>query len=335
MSTAETNESRPTLQDRLGFLFGSSPRSSIDQSRPPTPRSQGSDSAQINNDMNRRASIASSSIASVRPPRTPPVVRWLANSSESSNHRRCASDMGTTSAISTKEDNDKEKEYQVEDIADDVGDENSSTVALRQAIEDEVFKIQRPPEAKMKSHPNHDSRPFRHPVLLDNLARASMPTASLTRPLASSLSPQPSLISQSPTSYSRPFMTQPRTSIDSLRSLTARDRGIQTTATSMSPLASTSTRWWFQDGNKEAVDNILREEDKAPTAEQEAQHIRKKCKESPASATYLYVDDAYACHRPYTKTSGGLLPWSIGLRFSFSWGVLFPNYTLEGDKRSA
>jgi hypothetical protein len=36
-------------------------------------------------------------------------------------------------------------------------------------------------------------------------------------------------------------------------------------------------RWWFQDGNKEAVDGMLHEEDRAPTTQQEAEAIRKKC----------------------------------------------------------
>ncbi|KAG8862057.1 hypothetical protein FRC20_011370 [Serendipita sp. 405] len=141
---------------------------------------------------------------------------------------------------------------------------------------------------------------LRHPLLLDNLARASLPTSSITRTLQlqqpsmiginhpsfqSSLSIQPNLVS-SPTSgiLSRPAFlgsneppkrSDTHTSIDSLRSLTARDRGIQTTApSSMAP--SAVGRWWFQDGNKEVIDGMLKDEDKAPTVAQEAESIRKK-----------------------------------------------------------
>lgn len=63
-----------------------------------------------------------------------------------------------------------------------------------------------------------------------------------------------------------------------LRSLSAKDREIHTSATEQAPaVASPVARWWFQDGNKEKVDEMLGDEDKADTAENEADHIRHKC----------------------------------------------------------
>lgn len=181
--------------------------------------------------------------------------------------------------------------------------EQNPTEALHQAISEEAFRLRKPPEALMPPHHHHHqegqlhhsastgSRSIRHPVLLDNLARASMPTSSISRPLAysSSLRVQPSLVSSPVSITHAPFSsltgipgeTVRSPTLDSLRSLTARDRGIQTSSTSMLPaVGSGVTRWWFQDGNKNAVDEMLKEEDQASTAEQEAEAIRKKCKET-------------------------------------------------------
>jgi len=78
--------------------------------------------------------------------------------------------------------------------------------------------------------------------------------------------------------------------LETLRSLSARDRGIQTSSTSMLPaVGSGVTRWWFQDDNKGAVDDLLKEEDQASTAQEEAEAIRKKCECVIISITHAHV----------------------------------------------
>ncbi|PVF94504.1 alpha/beta-hydrolase [Serendipita vermifera] len=233
--------------------------------------------------MSKRGSVASISSNASKQLRNPPLIRWLSGSSTANvpYHHRAPSDSRLLPASSSKAELTKERRSEDLPASDTHISEEEASAALKQAISDEVFKIRKPPEARMATHP--EGRPFRHPVLLDNLARASMPTSSLTKPLTMTSSPlsiQPKIIA-SPTSYTRPVQgvtrTDARSSIDSLRSLTARDRGIQTsTSTGMPPIMSNVNRWWFQDGNKETVDELLGDEDKAPTAQQEAEGIRKK-----------------------------------------------------------
>lgn len=314
MSGAGTD--RTTLQDRLGSLFGSepSPRSSLgDHSRPASPRKQntklqnGDTGEETGSTMSRSSSVV----------RQIPIVRWLGTpapntnspaAAEPSAHRRTPSDSVTGASLRPSislsaprgrrsEEIPVRRSFTSQQGANSDSREHSD--ALQQAISDEVFKIKRPPEARMAAHHRDDAhnREFRHPTLLDKPNRASFPTSSLSKPLApvqTNLSPQPSIVT-SPTSYSRPGLglgmaasgllgmgggstgSTSRTSLDSLRSLTARDRGIQTSAAqAMSPVPSGLNRWWFQDGNKETVDGMLHDADKAPTAQQEAEAIRKK-----------------------------------------------------------
>jgi hypothetical protein len=326
-----------SLQGRLGSLFNNSPRSSPDRSRPVSPPPSGTraidvvdpSGAPVGNthqqdtrDMVSRAA----SIASTSQSWTSPITRWFTGSgspavaqpplaavSESpgrSLHRRYPSDslLRSESSISSAR-----PERKSEDLpAFTRRTEEDPSIALHQAISDEVFRLRKPPEALMPPHHHHHkesplhhsasvgSRSARHPVLLDNLARASMPTSSLSRPLAysSSLRVQPNLVT-SPVSMSRlPFTSitgVPRdnersATLETLRSLSARDRGIQTSSTSMLPaVGSGVTRWWFQDDNKGAVDDLLKEEDQASTAQEEAEAIRKKCECVIISITHAHV----------------------------------------------
>ncbi|CAG8684527.1 7019_t:CDS:2, partial [Acaulospora colombiana] len=296
MSGPGPNDAKPSLQDRLGSLFTSSPRSSVERSHPPSPHvpdSSGVVAKSELTDMSRRGSVASISSNASKQLRNPPLIRWLSGSSTANGpyHHRAPSDSHLMPASSSKAELTIGRRSEDLPASDTQISEEEASAALKQAISDEVFKIRKPPEARMATHP--EGKPFRHPVLLDNLARASMPTSSLTKPLnmtSSPLSIQPKIIA-SPTSYTRPVQgvtrTDARSSIDSLRSLTARDRGIQTsTSTGMSPIVSNVNRWWFQDGNKETVDQMLGDDDKAATAQEEAEGIRKKSSFAPLQITH-------------------------------------------------
>lgn len=375
------DERRATLQDRLGSLFNSSPRSSTERSRPVTPLPaetrgpaskpglltsaregpKNSTRAQNPSNMPLKAASLIPNLPSASQNWSLPITRWFMGSnpvsengvtapaaaalSETSGkplHRRFPSDSFATRDTNQSGTVQGRRSEDIPSIARN--GEGDASIELQQAISDEVFKIRRPPEARMPSHCHHhnerqlqrtpsiNSKPSRHPVLLDNLSRASMPTSSLSRPLAfsSSLSVQPNLAT-SPISYLRsPSIEENRspTSIDSLRSLTARDRGIQTSTTSMSP----ATRWWFQDENKSAVDEILKEEDQASTAQEEAEAIRKKCMHT----IYISFPSSFF-FRSYSTTSSCILPWAPRFRLRFSWCIFCPvtNHALERYQRGS
>ena len=166
-------------------------------------------------------------------------------------------------------------------------DDSEAPDALRQAMEDEPFAVRsdspiglvRPPQAHIVAH----ARSFRQPALLDELARAARPTASSPVPLSAVGSSSPTFSSHTPNIFSQHPPT--RTSVDYLRSLNSRDRGISTTAVAHAPSLAGPTRWWFQDGNKAEVDQLLGEEDRASTVQKVAEHIRQKC---PFIVTYFY-----------------------------------------------
>ena len=288
---ASSLETRSPVQSRLESLL-STPRSSLDAPRSSSdaPRSRPVSPLQSDTSMAKSAtssiklSASSSSIASSL--RQNPVVRWLGSTTQTNPHD---------------------------------GDTEASD-ALRQAIEDEPFahrsdspiELVRPPQAHIASH----ARPFRQPALLDELARAARPTASSPVPLSAVGSSSPTFSSQAPTIFSQHPPT--RTSVDYLRSLNSRDRGISTTAIAQAPSLSTPTRWWFQDGNKAEVDQLLGEEDRASTAQKEAEHIRQKC---PFIVTYFdlsllttpsrLVRILLLQSRSCSKASCRLLPWAI------------------------
>ena len=354
-TTNMVHETRTSVQDRLGSLLGgsnpNSARSSLDRPRPETPFSENSvqnssknageestSSARTSSDMPVRVPIGISTLAAASGKRTswtPPVVKWITDaiySNASAPQSRSSLDLrsgnsGDSSPQRRSEERRRDPKVGKAPVRPELsanghlsqessGLDGQASAALQQAISEEIFKIQRPPEARMapvfegQGHPHLDGKPFRHPVLLDNLARASMPTSSITRPLQmqqSSLAstsrqgqPSTSILTQQPRLVTSPIATafsgpgaslarsDTRTSIDSLRSLTTRDRGIQTSATT-GMMPTSMGKWWFQDGNKEAVDHLLGEDDKASTAQKEADKIRKKC-------THTTVDSPHSIH---------------------------------------
>lgn len=256
---ASSSESRSQVKSRLESLF-STPRSSLDAPRSSSdlPRSCPASPLQSHTSMTRSApssfKLRAPSSSQASSLKQTPVVRWL----------------GST------------------DVDKATGDDDSEAPdALKQAMEDEPFAprsdspigLVRPPQAHIASH----ARAFRQPALLGELARAARPTASSPVPLSAVGSSSPTFSSQTPNIFSQHPPT--RTSVDYLRSLNSRDRGISTTAVSHAPSSSGPTRWWFQDGNKAEVDHLLGEEDRASTVQKEAENIRQKC---PFTITYFY-----------------------------------------------
>jgi triacylglycerol lipase len=128
-----------------------------------------------------------------------------------------------------------------------------------------------PPQAHLPSafHVSHTlTRP---PPFLDNLTRSTLPTASLSPFSTPDRVPSP-LSEQSPTHVS-PVATS-LSSLETLRALI--ERGIHTSAVA-SAAPTPSRSWWFQPENKDNVDTLLHEDDRADSVQQEQDKIRRKC----------------------------------------------------------
>ncbi|KAG9049710.1 hypothetical protein FS837_009355 [Tulasnella sp. UAMH 9824] len=177
--------------------------------------------------------------------------------------------------------------------------------ALREAIADSPFdyssrpmaNLPEPPQAFLPTanpmptfHSIQTGQALKHPILLDNLGRSTFPSLALTDThLQPRISPSPA-----PVPPSFPYLglsTSPtRTSLDALRSLRERDEALQglqsahihtstlhppvrgSTLESFTP--SLPTNWWWN--NKSEVDQLLREDDQAPTAQEEEAKIRER-----------------------------------------------------------
>ncbi|KAJ3721594.1 Alpha/Beta hydrolase protein [Lentinula raphanica] len=168
-----------------------------------------------------------------------------------------------------------------------------SLVSLNEALHEPLCLPRRPPSAQLP----HFSLP-RHPPFFDNLTRSTLPTASLspeaiTTSLNSTPPPSPTSRIRSEDSFNDPprikhnRSSPSRSSLDSLRSVSQRDitlrqshRRAASTAVTIFPSSSESDSnaswWWFQSGNKDNVDSLLSEEDRAATVREEQDNIRKK-----------------------------------------------------------
>lgn len=143
--------------------------------------------------------------------------------------------------------------------------------------------LKRPPRAVPPNMPLSGS-----PYFLRGLSRVTLPTASLSNVAPAACPFDPPADPQSP---GAPIFLQhsppERSSLDALRSLRNRDRVSGSSArprNTSSPYpralfttSATSSWWRFQNDNKENIDRLLSEEDRAPTVEEERSRIHKKC----------------------------------------------------------
>ena len=187
-----------------------------------------------------------------------PVIRWIG---PDANHRRRASGSGSNSPSGS-------------------APPSPSLASLNEALNEELPAT--PPRARLPSSFYASRSLSRPPPFLDNLTRSTLPTSSISPGLPHpydpnttqtiSLNDEPPL---NPVSYSPPGR---QSSIDTLRSL--RDRGIHTSATLSSPTPSKPNNWWWSQGeNKQNVDALLSEEDRASSVGAEQRKHKKKCKQ--------------------------------------------------------
>jgi triacylglycerol lipase len=145
--------------------------------------------------------------------------------------------------------------------------------------------LKRPPRAVPPNMPLWSS-----PSSLLGLSRVTLPTASLSNLIPATRPFDPSDDSQSPGAPIYLQQSPPeRSSLDALRSLRNRKSassahlGRNTSLASLPSLpslfsTSATPSWWrFQNDNKEDIDRLLSEEDRAPTVEEERSRIHKKC----------------------------------------------------------
>ncbi|ESK98102.1 triacylglycerol lipase [Moniliophthora roreri MCA 2997] len=170
-----------------------------------------------------------------------------------------------------------------------------SLVSLNEALHEPLELPKPPPPARPSSF--YASRNLtRNPPYLDNLTRSTLPTASLSAAPQcsnSSRSPSPRSLSTLPAPSIKPSHSPPtRTSLETLRSVSRRDssirhsnhgRSVSSTSVTLldeddgqSKSPTNTSWWWFQTGNKSNVDNLLGEDDRADTVQEEQAKIRKK-----------------------------------------------------------
>jgi hypothetical protein len=146
--------------------------------------------------------------------------------------------------------------------------------------------LKRPPRAVPPNMPLWSS-----PSYLPCLSRVTLPTASLSNLIPATRPFDPS--DDSSQSPGAPIYLQhsppERSSLDALRSLHNRQSASSARLSRSTSLASlpslpslfstsATPSWWrFQNDNKEDIDRLLSEEDRAPTVEEERSRIRKKC----------------------------------------------------------
>jgi triacylglycerol lipase len=150
--------------------------------------------------------------------------------------------------------------------------------SLNEALSEPIPNLpSKPPNARLPAQ-FYASRSLSHrpPPLLDNLTRATFPTASLSSAVDFDQEPSSHISSRSDFIYSPPpvILSHPpksRSSIDRLRSV--HNRTLSTTASPQSAPILRFNWWW---GKEDNVDPLLNEADRAETP-QDREQIRKKC----------------------------------------------------------
>ncbi|KAJ7102115.1 Alpha/Beta hydrolase protein [Mycena belliarum] len=140
-----------------------------------------------------------------------------------------------------------------------------------------------PPTAHLPDSFSTSRALARAPPFLDNLTRSTLPTASLSPPASTSAPPDGNPFRAATSVHSPPEGS----SVATLRSVSLRDhkraRSLHSVASPIEPSAqpeSSIARWWFQSENKDAVDALLNEDDRADSVQQE-QHILHRKYRSP------------------------------------------------------
>ncbi|KAL0580812.1 lipase 2 [Marasmius crinis-equi] len=163
-----------------------------------------------------------------------------------------------------------------------------SLLSLNEAL-NEPLNLPKPPP---RAQPFYSSRNLtRNPPFIDNLTRSTLPTSSLTAAHQSSTSrsPSPRSFTSLPSTPVKLTNSPPtRTSLDTLRSVSRRDSTIRSRSNHARSVSTASLSsdddqsknnniswWWFQSGNKDNVDNLLDESDRADTVQEEQANIRK------------------------------------------------------------
>ncbi|KAF8213253.1 Alpha/Beta hydrolase protein [Mycena galopus ATCC 62051] len=207
-------------------------------SRPRTPLAQ-----RLETLVDPRMQAARKSAVQLVPPSTQPILRWLGNWSP---YGRTSPDASPPSSCPP----------------------SPSLASLNEALTEPITF---PASAHLPHSFNASRALSRPPPFLDNLTRSTLPTASLS-PSSEENSYDVPVVNSSP----------PRgSSVGILRSVSLRDHrrtnSLQATPT-QPPAASESpiARWWFQSENKENVDALLDQDDRADSVQQEQRLLQSK-----------------------------------------------------------
>ncbi|KAI0294939.1 Alpha/Beta hydrolase protein [Russula brevipes] len=146
-----------------------------------------------------------------------------------------------------------------------------------------------PPASAPRRPPKAVPPPMGSPSFLRSLTRVTLPTSSLSNLTPATRQYDPPIDPHSP---GAPIFLQhsppERSSLDALRSLRDRQSGSSARPVRHTPRPSlptpralfstsaTSSWWRVSNGNKEDIDSLLSEEDRAPTVEEEQSRIHKK-----------------------------------------------------------
>jgi len=210
----------------------------------------------------RLQSLSSPSMATepAQPKSPTPVVRWLGTWAHTDQHNR-KSGSGSNSPSSS-------------------GPPSPNLSSLNEALNENILPSA-PPQARLPSYFYASHALSRPPPFLDNLTRSTLPVASLSSGLPlyrDSDATQPISLNEplSPTAQLMSYSSTGPKSMDTLRSV--RDRSMHTSSRTESPSPSRPTSWWwFQGDNKQNVDTLLEEEDRADSVGEEQSLLRRKC----------------------------------------------------------
>jgi hypothetical protein len=206
-----------------------------------------------------------------------PMLRWLSGRRKDASHSPTSSSPRSPSSPS------------------------SSHSALSEALHEDILPA-RPPPARLPQGFGPSPQLSRHPTFLDNLTRSTMPTASLTSPVDATsrdLSPD------TPIFLNDNGRGRRRSSVDTLKSL--QKRGVHSSATQRFQESPPSQWNWFQWSNKGQTDQLLSEEDREESDQEERDHINKKCACFHCHLSTVLMT-AHTC-RSHSQASTSVLSW--------------------------